>query len=99
MTTYLYRAVSTEPVTVVEHDWDDFGVPSEHTYQERAGMILGRQSGYLSRSSAVEAGRRSGLAFEVVRSEPVEFLTDVERLRRQVERMTAELAKLEAVSA
>lgn len=99
MTTYLYRAVSTEPFTVTEYEWDDFGEESPHVYEEPAGMILGRQTGYLSRSSAVDAGRRSGLAFEVVRSEPVEFLTDTERLRRQIERLSAELAKREAVPA
>lgn len=98
MTTYLYRAVSTEPFTVTEYEWDDFGESSPHVYEEPAGMILGRQTGYLSRSSAVDAGHRSGLAFEVVRSEPVEFLTDTERLRRQIQRLTVELTKLEAVS-
>lgn len=99
MTTYLYRAVSTEPFTVTERDWNDFGDEEEvFSYEEPAGMILGRQTGYLSRSSAVDAGRRSGLAFEIVRSEPVEFLTDTERLRRQIQRLTVELTKLEAVS-
>lgn len=100
MTTYLYRAVSTEPHTVIESDWNELG--EEETvvsYVEPAGMILGRQTGYLARSSAVDAGFRSGLAFEVVRSEPVEFLTDTERLRRQIQRLTAQLAELEAVTA
>lgn len=99
MTTYLYRAVSTEPFTVTEYEWNDFGESSPHTYVEPAGMILGRQTGYLSRSSAVEAGHRSGLAFEIVKSEPVEFLTDTERLRRQIRRLTTKLAALEGVGA
>lgn len=99
MNTYLYRAVSTEPFTVTEYEWDDFGESSPHVYVEPAGMVLGRQTGYLSRSSAVDAGRRSGLAFEIVKSEPVEFLTDTERLRRQIQRLTAKLAELEGVGA
>lgn len=99
MNTYLYRAVSTEPRTVVEYDWDDFGESSPHTYEEPAGMVLGRQTGYLSRSSAVDAGQRSGLGFEIVKSEPVEFLTDTERLRRQIQGLTAKLAALEGVGA
>jgi len=37
------------------------------------GMSLGRSSGYLSRSSAVAAGERAGVAFRVVRSLPVKF--------------------------
>ena len=99
MTTYLYRAVSTEPFSVTEYEWDDFGEEHPQVYVEPAGMILGRQTGYLSRSSAVDAGRRSGLAFEIVKSEPVEFLTDTERLRRQIQRLTANLAELEGVGA
>lgn len=96
--TYLYRAVSIEPHKVSESEWDDFGVESAHTYTEPAGMILGRQSGYLSRSAAVDAGERSGLAYEIVRSEPVVFLTYAERLRKQIRELTAELAAVEAVA-
>lgn len=92
---YLYRAVSTESISVSEREYDDFGDVSTSTYVEPAGMILGRQSGYLSRSSAVEAGMRSGIAFEVVRSEPVRFLSRAEKLREQIAVLTAELALIE----
>lgn len=63
MSTYLYRAIATEYVD------------NMYTHEPLAwpGMPLGRTSGYLSRSSAVVAGRSSGVAFTIVRSEPVVF--------------------------
>lgn len=64
MKTYLYRAVATVDVEP-EGDWD-IGIAY--------GESLGRQTGYLSRSSAVEAGRKSGVPFKIVRSQPVVFI-------------------------
>lgn len=63
MSTYLYRAISTEE-TLPESPWD-----SGHW----VGESLGRDSGYLSRSSAVDAGERSGIDYKIVRSKPVDF--------------------------
>lgn len=57
-----------------------------------ARFPLGRVTGYLSRSSAVEAGERSGLDYVVERSEPVVFLGRAEKLRRQIAELEAELA-------
>lgn len=89
---YLYRAVTTVPLEVF-YDGEPI--------IERPGMVLGRQTGYLSRSAAVEAGRRAYLdpdQFAVVRSEPVEFLSDADKLRREIQRLTAQLAAVEAVA-
>lgn len=63
MGTFLYRAVSLENK---DHEWT--GEPSHWV-----GSTIGRASGYLSRSSAVEAGKDSGVKFVIVRSEPVVF--------------------------
>lgn len=63
MITYLYRAVATEHVDNA-YNGEPIAWP---------GMPLGRASGYLSRSSAVIAGQSSGVAFVIVRSEPVVF--------------------------
>lgn len=80
-TTYLYRAVATEHV-------DDALTGEPIAWP---GSTIGRQSGYLSRSGAVDAGRSSGIDFEVVRSEPVVFLTRRERIEREIDRLRAEL--------
>lgn len=63
MKTYLYRAIATE-AREPEDEWD-IGI--------EPGEVLGRMSGYLSRSSAKEAGECSGVAYKVIRSEPVVF--------------------------
>lgn len=63
MSTYLYRAVATEHVENA-YNGEPIAWP---------GMPLGRTSGYLSRSSAVIAGKASGVGFTIVRSEPVVF--------------------------
>ncbi len=92
MSVYLYRAISLEESRDEYTDELIYGV----------GSAIGRQSGYLSRSSAVDAGRASGARFEVRRSEPVVFLTEAETLSKQIRELTAELEKLrasEAVSA
>ncbi|MFT4156516.1 MAG: hypothetical protein QM630_01085 [Microbacterium sp.] len=82
-TTYLYRAVSAEPITFAE-DGEEWTEPA-------GAVTFGRASGYLSRSGAVNAGRESGQPFEVVRSEPVVFLTRRQKLEREIERLRAEL--------
>lgn len=63
MSAHLYRAVALDEL-----------------YDEWSGDLLlwvgapiGRTTGYLSRSSAVEAGKNSGVRFTIVRSEPVVF--------------------------
>lgn len=82
---YLYRAVNTQSVGSydVEADEIDECPPGS--------IVFGRQSGYLSRSAAVDAGRRSGHPYEVVRSEPVVFLTRRQKLEREIDRLRAEL--------
>lgn len=74
MKTYLYRAIATETIEP-EGEWD-IGI--------EPGDILGRQSGYLSRSSAREAGESSGCDFEIVRSKPVSFASGDARRDRHV---------------
>lgn len=82
--TYLYRAVAT--------------VETRNPFNEEIvtwpGSPIGRATGYLSRSAAVNAGAESGVAFEVIRSEPVIFLTHRERIERDIERLRGELANL-----
>jgi len=88
---YLYRAVLTEPMTVRndEHGWTD-------TFP--AGYVIGRQSGYLSRSAAVTNGsifiKEKGGSFEVVKSEPVRFLTAAEKTEKRIAELEHELASL-----
>lgn len=88
MSTYLYRAVAVE----YTHDLDS----DELVYWP--GLSLGRMSGYLSRSSAVDAGVAAGVAFEIVRSEPVVFLTRAEKIQKQINDLHAELVALEVAS-
>lgn len=95
MATYLYRAVALETVR------DEFGDP-----HVGPGDSLGRASGYLSRSSAVNAGVRSGVKFVIVRSVPVEFemplvvkqAIHIDRIEEQL-RERVERRHLSAVSA
>lgn len=63
MNTYLYRAIATNDI------------PDECGFELWfAGDSIGRQSGYLSRSSAVEAGERYAQGhYTIVRSLPVVF--------------------------
>lgn len=84
MSVYLYRAVATEDV-------DDAFTGEPIAWP---GSTLGRQSGYLSRSGAKTAGDRSGIAFEVVRSEPIVFLTREQKLVREIRELTAELESI-----
>lgn len=88
---YLYRAVTVreEKLRDDANGWTDY-LPTRYP--------LGRSTGYLSRSAAVDAGRRSGLDFEIERSEPVEFLSGADKLRREIQRLTAELAAVEGVA-
>jgi len=79
---YLYRAVALEYVDNAHEDticWP--------------GMSLGRGSGYLSRSSAKNAGIRSGFEFKLVRSAPVKFPVipevEVAELREQINELRA----------
>ncbi len=88
--TYLYRAVTTVPVEVISYEDGE-----QVSFIEPAGRPIGRQSGYLSRSAAVEVAHRyeyTDAEFEVLRSEPVIFLTTRERLEREIDRLRAELA-------
>lgn len=63
MTIYLYRAVATEAIES-EFEWD---------YGIEPGFVLGRSTGYLSRSSAKAAGDGSGVAYRIERSNPITF--------------------------
>ena len=92
MTTYLYRAVNAEPITVLD-GWD-----SEAEVVPTGEWTFGRQSGYLSRSGAVSAGQRSEHPFEILRSEPVVFLTRREKLLREIKRLQSELVAEVAAS-
>ena len=67
-------------------------VTAHESLEFPARFPLGRATGYLSRSSAVEAGERSGLAYVLERSEPIVFPTRAEKLRRQIAELQAELA-------
>lgn len=74
MKTHLYRAIALEerlPETV----WDN-GVAE--------GETLGRTSGYLSRSSAIDAGNGSGVAYKIIRSKPVDFTQSTSKLERNI---------------
>jgi hypothetical protein len=72
MPTYLYRAVAAEP-------WEGESVDLSIW----PGEPLGRSSGYLSRSAAVDAGERSGVKYAVVRSAPVVFRMPAEVLKQR----------------
>lgn len=74
MNTYLYRAVNKHPLEIL-HEWG-----GEPETVPAGSQVFGRQSGYLSRSSAVDAGKASGVPFEVIRSEPVVFPSRRERI-------------------
>lgn len=89
MSTYLYRAVCIEHV--------DNAYNGEPVYWP--GSILGRQTGYLSRSGAVSAGQRAQVAFDVVRSEPVVFLTREQKLERDIAGLTQQLEAIRSAGA
>jgi hypothetical protein len=88
MSVFLYRAIC------LEHADDAF--TGEALLWP--GLPLGRSSGYLSRSSAVVAGQRSGVEFKVVRSSPVKFpaLPEVElaEAREQISVLRSQLGEL-----
>jgi hypothetical protein len=90
---YLYRAVLTEQMEFrnVEQGWTD-------TFP--AGYVIGRQTGYLSRSSAVANGALFSAgcdgSFEVVQSEAVRFLTIAEKRDQRITELEALLADLKA---
>lgn len=71
-------------------------VTAHESLELPARFPLGRITGYLSRSSAVEAGDRSGLDYVIERSEPVVFLSRAENLRKQIAALEAELAAVVA---
>ena len=78
----------TKPRTVVVQDYDD-GDVVEHTEMLPVGTVLGRRTGYLSRSGAAQ-WQADDVA--VVRSEPVVFLSRAEQLQKQINELHAELA-------
>lgn len=87
----LYRAVTATPQEIY---YDDECVV------EPPGIVIGRQTGYLSRSAAVDAARRAHFEpheFEILKSEPVVFLGRAEKLRLEIRRLEQELAATEAV--
>lgn len=88
---YLYRAVTVREERLMDSE-------NEYTDYLPARFPLGRATGYLSRSAARDAGERSGLAYAIERSEPVEFLSEADKLRSEIQRLAAQLAAVEAVS-
>lgn len=84
---YLYRAVLSKPRQI--EDWENGELVSDVL---PVGTPLGRRSGYLSRSGAA---RWLAGDVEIVRSEPVVFLTHEEKLRAQIEGLLHELEALE----
>ncbi len=95
--TYLYRAILTEEIRrEVENLEDGRLVPGILVAPK--GVPVGRKTGYLSRSSAVDAAYRNGLTedqFEIVRSEPVEFLDERGRIEKQIDALYDRLVELE----
>lgn len=95
---YLYRAVTTRPRMIIVQEFED-GEFIEYPEVMPAGTVLGRRSGYLSRSGAAQ-WRADDV--EIIRSEPVVFLSRAEHLQKQINELTAELAveraKFEAVA-
>ncbi|GAA4176355.1 hypothetical protein [Gryllotalpicola koreensis] len=87
-TLHLWRAIALEDQHL---DWTD-------EIFVTVGDTLGRQSGYLSRSAAVDAGKRSGLKFKVVKSDPITFPIDPDveaiELRAQVAGLKEQLAQI-----
>lgn len=67
MTTYLYRPVADEYSETYDESYGEVIVV------EPGDNLGGRASGYLSRSSAVAHGKKSGIAFRIERSHPVAF--------------------------
>lgn len=67
MTTYLYRPVADEYSETYDESYGEVIVV------EPGDNLGGRASGYLSRSSAVAHGKKSGIAFRIERSNPIAF--------------------------
>jgi hypothetical protein len=84
--TYLYRAVLTRDRA--ETVWDGDG---EFVEVVPAGTVLGRRTGYLSRSGA---SRWLADDVEVIRSEPVLFLTSAEKLQKRIAELQSQLEAL-----
>ena len=84
---YLYRAVTTRPRTVTVQEYED-GEFIEYPEVMPAGTVLGRRSGYLSRSGAAQ-WRADDV--EIIRSEPIVFLTRGQQLQKRINEMHAEL--------
>lgn len=91
---YLYRAVTTRPRMITVQEFED-GEFIEYPEVMPAGTVLGRRSGYLSRSGAAQ-WRADDV--EIIRSEPVVFLTRAEQLEKRISDMKAELAELQVAS-
>lgn len=91
---YLYRAVTTRPRTVIVQEYED-GEFIEYPEVMPVGTVLGRRTGYLSRSGAAQ-----WLAddVEIIRSEPVVFLSRAEQLQKQIKELGVELAAERAKS-
>ena len=87
---YLYRAVLTAPRTITVREWDD-GDFTEYVEVLPVGTVLGRRSGYLSRSGAAQ-WRADDV--EIIRSEPIVFLTRGEQLQKRINEMRAELDEI-----
>lgn len=66
MRTYLYRVISTR-----DDQHGRIGAHMKHVYSE--GEHVGRATGYLSRSSAIEAGERAGVDYLIERSQPIKW--------------------------
>lgn len=88
---YLYRAILSKPLAVGTADR-----PGELP----AGFSIGRRSGFLSRSSAAEHAYRHAEHFgsetEVIRSEPIVFLTEREKEAKRADELEAEAKRIRA---
>lgn len=86
---YLYRAILSKPLAIGTAD---------HAGELPAGFSIGRRSGYLSRSSAAEHAYRHAEHFgsetEVIRSEPIVFLTEREKEAKRADELEAEAKRI-----
>lgn len=99
--TYLYRVVLTDPLNIFRESYDH----EAEAFVKRpdvlpAGSILGRQTGYLARSSAESIAERyrrvEGAECGVIRSEPVVFLTEREKEAKRADELEAEAKRIRA---
>lgn len=88
---YLYRAILSKPLAIGTTD---------HPGELPAGFSIGRRSGYLSRSSATDHAkgyeRKWGAETEVIRSEPIVFLTEREKEAKRADELEAEAKRIRA---